>query len=40
VRFDPELRTREEIVGIAVQALEASADPVYERRVTVTYVDS
>jgi peroxiredoxin len=40
VRFDPELRTREEIVDIAVQALEASADPVYERPVTVTYVDS
>ncbi len=39
VRFDPGLLTREQIVDITVQALESRADPVYERPVTVTYVD-
>jgi peroxiredoxin len=39
VRFDPALLTREQIVEITVQALENRDDPVYERPVTVTYVD-
>ena len=39
VRFDPELLTREQIVDLVVQALEAQADPVYERPVTVQYAD-
>ena len=39
VRFDPGLLTPEQIVDITVQALESRADPVYERPVTVTYVD-
>lgn len=38
VRFDPELLTREQVVEVTVQALEARDDPVYERPVTVTYV--
>ena len=37
VRFDPALLTREQVVEIAVQALESQADPVYERPITVTY---
>jgi len=37
VRFDPALLTREQVVDIAVQALESQADPVYERPITVTY---
>jgi hypothetical protein len=39
VRFDPELLTREQIVDIAVQALEVQQDPVYERPVTVQFAD-
>jgi peroxiredoxin len=38
VRFDPALLTREQVVEIAVQALETREDPVYERPVTVTFV--
>ena len=38
LRFDPDLLTREEIAQVVVEALEASADPVYERPVTITYV--
>ena len=39
VRFDPELLTQKQIVELAVQALEAQADPVYERPVTVAFAD-
>lgn len=39
VRFDPELLTKEQIVDIAVQALELQQDPVYERPVTVQFAD-
>jgi hypothetical protein len=39
VRFDPDLLTRQEIVDITVQSLEAQADPVYERPVSVTHVE-
>ena len=39
VQFNPSLLTREQIVDITVQALESRADPVYERPVTVMYVD-
>ncbi len=39
VTFDPGLLTREQIVDITVQALESRTDPVYERPVTVSYVN-
>jgi hypothetical protein len=39
VRFDPELLTPQQIVDLTVQAIEARQDPVYERPVTVQYVD-
>jgi peroxiredoxin len=39
VRFDAGLLTREQIVDITVQALEARSDPVYERPVTVIFSD-
>ncbi len=39
VVFDPGLLTRDQIVDITVQALESRIDPVYERPVTVAYVD-
>ena len=39
VSFDPTLLTRDQIVDITVQALESRSDPVYERPVTITYVD-
>ena len=38
VRFDAAVSTREEIVGITVQALQAREDPVYGRPITVAYV--
>ncbi len=39
VTFDPGLLTREQIVDITVQALESRTDLVYERPVTVSYVN-
>jgi peroxiredoxin len=39
VQFDPYLLTKEQIVEVTVQALQARADPVYERPVTVRYID-
>jgi peroxiredoxin len=39
VRFDAGLLSREQIVEITIQALESRADPVYERPVTVEYID-
>jgi peroxiredoxin len=40
VSFDPALLSHQDIVDIAVQSLEAHADPVYDQPVNVTYVDS
>jgi len=40
VRFDPDLLSQQEVVDIAVQSLEAQADPVYDQPVTVIDAES